>query len=188
MARPLSNLRLFVAAYPPGEIAAAWLEQLRSMDLPQYRLVPVEQIHLTLLFIGDTPVSRLDAVVESVQRSCAGVGPFELHPHSFIALPNEPPRQPSRLIAVETDAPAPLLEIQRRLALRLARASRKRADKPFRPHLTLCRFLSPTPVTLHDAAVPTQPFTITVEQVKLMRSTLSAFGAQHHEVESFALT
>src|SRR5690606_37699260 len=118
------DLRLFVAIYPPeggkaGQVGARdWLRALRKMDPPlaNHRQTPPEQVHLTLQFIGDTPEGELDRVIESVERSASGIGPFELKPVRFMTLP---PRGRPRLVALETDAPAGLLELQRRLAQRL---------------------------------------------------------------------
>src|SRR5690606_23530157 len=69
MAKPIANLRLFVAAYPPRETAEAMLEALRTLTLPDYRITPIEQVHLTLQFIGDTPARDLDETIESVRRA-----------------------------------------------------------------------------------------------------------------------
>lgn len=172
-----SILRLFVAVYPPVEVAEALLGLVRAQrDLPKYRLVPVGQVHLTLQFIGDTEVRELEEVIESVRRSAAGLEGFELAPERLITLPE---RGPARLIAAQTSAPAALLELQRRLAHRLAKNPRERAGDRFRPHLTLCRFATPAQVQL-DEAVGVPGFG--VERVRLMKSVLKPSGAEHVEV------
>jgi 2'-5' RNA ligase len=182
MARPRDNLRLFVGVYPPPEVAGRMLAALGDLRLPPHRLTPVGQLHMTLQFIGDTPVKDLDATVESVDRSRAGLPPFELKPLRLMALPK---RGPARLVAAETDAPPTLLELQRRLATRLARNVRARPGDRFLPHLTLCRFRAPTRVGPLDEplALPAYPVT----ELKLMRSTLHPDGARHHEVAVFSL-
>ncbi len=170
------NLRLFVAIYPPARIASSLSRSLGELVLPEHRRVPVEQIHLTLLFIGDTPPRQLDAVGESVRRASAGLGSFELGPLRLVTLPSG---GRARLVAAETDAPATLLELQRRLATRLARAPR-RDGGGFRPHLTLCRFRTPS-----RAAALEQPLSMPafgVDRIVLMRSTLTPQGARHQEV------
>jgi RNA 2',3'-cyclic 3'-phosphodiesterase len=185
--RPVANLRLFVAVHPPRELAEAWLRLVGGLGpppLPPHRLTPVEQIHLTMQFIGDTPAKRLDATTESVERATAGVAAFPLTPERLIVLPE---RGPARLIAMETDAPPSLLELQRRLAVRLA--TNVRSDAPgrtFRPHLTLCRFRSPSRYILPSVEV--EPASFEVERIVLMRSTLSPQGAMHHEVAACELS
>jgi 2'-5' RNA ligase len=174
-------LRLFVAIYPPPQIAAALLEAIRGLDLPPHRPVPPEQVHMTLQFIGDTAPEELDAVVESVGRAGGGLGPFSLQPQRLVRLPE---RGPARLVAAESDGPATLLELQRRLALRLAHGgARQRPGEGFRPHLTLCRFRSPRAMRPLDHPLHVGCFA--VERFVLMRSTLRPSGAEHEEVASF---
>jgi len=176
------NLRLFIAVYPPPATARVLLEALAGMDLPPHRLVPPEQVHLTLQFIGDAPPSSLAAIIETVRRAAGGVGGFLMTPQRLITLPQ---RRPPRLVAVETDRHAALLELQRRLAARLSRSARRRPGDRFRPHLTLCRFDAPTVTPALDAPLDVAPFA--VEAIALVQSTLRSDGAQHKTVEVVAL-
>lgn len=183
MSRPRTNLRLFVAVYPPPELSAKLLAALQSHELPDYRIVAAEQVHVTLHFIGDTPSKQLDTTIESVQRATAGISAFDLTVQGLITLG---PRGLARLIGAETDRPPELLEIQRRLVTRLARSPRRDSADRFRPHLTLCRFKKPTKgIELKN---PLDCRSFTVEQVALMKSTLRSDGAQHHEIMSCALS
>ncbi len=182
MSRPRTNLRLFVAVYPPPELSAKLLAALQSHDLPEHRLVPPEQVHVTLHFIGDTPTKQLDATIESVQRATAGISAFDLTAQGLITLG---PRGLARLVAAETDRPPELLEIQRRLVTRLARSPRRDATDRFRPHLTLCRLKKPKRgIELEN---PLDCISFVVDKVALMKSTLRSDGAQHHEIMSWAL-
>jgi RNA 2',3'-cyclic 3'-phosphodiesterase len=183
VARPTSNLRLFVAAYPPSGQAEQWLGVVRGIaGLPAHRLTPPEQAHITLQFIGDTPAKEIDATIESMERAASGLGAFSLTPRGLIALPE---RGPARLIALEADAPPALLELKRRLVQRLA-AKVKPEKRAYRPHLTLCRFRSPARFDL-PAEASVEPVPFAVSRILLMRSTLSPNGAQHHEVAACAL-
>lgn len=186
------NLRLFVAIYPPqggreGDPVRGsrdWLRAIRKLDPPlaNHRPTPPEQVHLTLQFIGDTPQGDLDRVIESIERSASGIAPFGLTPLRLMTLP---PRGRPRLVALETDAPPPLLELQRRLAHRLARNPRQKAGDRFLPHLTLARFT-------HDARprdldVPARDPMFHVEHLALVRSVLLPTGAQHRVLREFPL-
>jgi 2'-5' RNA ligase len=183
MARPSSNLRLFVAIHPPTDVVSAMLGSLDDLKLPPHRLTPREQVHMTLQFIGDTPSSALDATIESVQRAAAGLTAFQLAPRKLITLPE---RGPARLIAVETDSPSALMELHRRLATRLAQNVKPRDRERFLPHLTICRFRSPARGVKIDQSCDAQSFD--VNRIALMRSTLSSQGATHHEVVGCDLT
>lgn len=182
MSRPVSNQRLFVAIYPPPDVARSMCNALRKLTLPAHRETPMEQIHLTALFLGDTPAAEMDSVLESIERSVAGLKPFTLAPRRLIALPQQ---GPARLIACETDAPPDLMEIHRRLAHRLARNVRDRDVERFLPHFTLCRFRSPSRLSDFGPGRAIEPFH--VDQVRLMRSVLRPDGAEHVEVRTFPI-
>jgi 2'-5' RNA ligase len=180
MSKPATNLRLFVGIYPPQ--SRALLETLNGLTLPPHRVVPAEQLHLTVHFIGDVPLRDVDRTVESVARSAAGLASFALRPLELISLPR---RGRARLVAIETDRPAPLLEIQRRLVTRLARRVRSRPGDRFLPHLTLCRFSRPADLQRIEQPVKMDAFD--VPHIRIMRSTLSHEGAVHHELDRIEL-
>lgn len=182
MTRPVQNQRMFVAVYPPPAVQLELLEALTGRTLPPHRVTERDQVHLTLQFIGDVAVRELEAVKESVRRSAAGVGDFELRPLRLTTLPE---RGPARLVAVETDAPPALLEVQRRLRKRLARNAKERAAEGFLPHLTIARFTAPTPGFALAVPLACEPFA--VHGISLMRSVLAPDGARHSEVEHVAL-
>lgn len=158
---------------------------LHELELPRYRETPAEQVHLTVQFIGDTPVRDLERVIESAERSAKGLSAFALKPVRFIRLPE---RGRARLLAMETSAPPELKEIQQRAAHRLARKPRNDVGDRFLPHMTMCRFRPPA--ALHrNVVLPAlselPPFE--VEELHLMRSTLQPMGAVHHTVHTVAL-
>lgn len=179
---PSEDLRLFVAVYPPAAMARAMLAALGRLDLPGHRPTPAEHVHLTLQFIGDTRIKDLERVRESVERAASGVGAFRLRPLRLIGLPV---RGPTRLIAAETDDPAPMLEIQRRLAHRLARSPRARPGDRFLPHMTLARFQRGGVRIDIEETLDLGNFR--VEGISLMKSVLRPDGAAHTEVARFAL-
>jgi 2'-5' RNA ligase len=176
------TFRLFVAAYPTPQAAEAMLDELRRLALARHREVPAPQVHLTLQFIGERATRELDEIIESIERSCAGVGSFGLTPRSLIMLPE---RGAAKLVAAETDAPAQLLEVHRRLAHRLAREPRSNAADRFLPHMTLCRFAhGERPRRMaHPLDLPR----FVVQHIALMRSMLKPGGAEHAEVAAFPL-
>ncbi|MFN0132539.1 MAG: RNA 2',3'-cyclic phosphodiesterase [Phycisphaerales bacterium] len=176
-------LRLFVAIYPPLETRRAMVRTIKDLDPPpdpRHRATPVEHVHLTAHFIGETDPRQLADVVESVRRSAAGLNDFLLTPRRLITLPQ---RGRPRLIALETDTPPELLEIHRRLAHRLARPGRGRDH--FLPHLTLGRFnpaANPQP-----AEWPVRLDAWIVREIVLVRSVLRREGADHATVETVPL-
>jgi 2'-5' RNA ligase len=183
MAIAPTRLRLFVAAYPPASTAQRLANLAAGLELPPGRPTALEQIHLTLQFIGETDVRQLDEVQESVRRSASGIKPFALTLGSLLALPKP---SGARLVAISTDTPAPLVEIVRRLAHRLARAPRRDPADRFAPHLTLFRCSGPpSRIVIPDPAPMGESFL--VEDIRLMRSALLPTGARHDLVERIPL-
>ncbi|MEX2218973.1 MAG: RNA 2',3'-cyclic phosphodiesterase [Phycisphaerales bacterium] len=182
-----ATARLFVAVYPPEEVRAACLGALRGLGPgldPAHRETPVEQVHLTLLFVGHVAEKEMGEVAESVERSAAGVGAFRLTPLRLVCFPE---RGMPRLVAVELDAPAGLMEVRRRLVKRLARERRSTGGTPvpleterFSPHMTLCRFGGEARARRVGREVSLPGFS--VSEIVLFRSVLRPGGAVHSEV------
>jgi len=171
---------LFVAAYPPADVARALLMMLQECGLPAHRASRVEQVHMTLQFIGDTRLSDVDEVGESMARSASGVGHLEVLPRRIISLPD---RGPARLVAAETDRPPLLLELHRRLARRLAR--RPGEHEGFLPHMTLARFSGP--VKGLKVVSPVRLPSFIFADVRLMQSDLGPSEAVHRLVRAVVL-
>lgn len=181
------SLRLFVALHPARETADALLEVLRAQGragrLADHRETPAEQVHMTLQFIGERQKQEVDGVIESVERSASGLGAFELKPTRLISLPE---RGRARLVACATNEPPALMELQRRLAQRLARSPRAKPGDRFTPHLTLCRYAKMARPSRLEAELNLAPFAVT--EIKLMRSVLLPSGAEHRMVQAVALS
>jgi RNA 2',3'-cyclic 3'-phosphodiesterase len=68
------KLRLFCGLRLPDDAVdaiAGW-----QSGLERGRIVPRDNLHFTLAFLGRQPRSRLADVVEALQRRCADAGPF----------------------------------------------------------------------------------------------------------------
>jgi 2'-5' RNA ligase len=172
-------VRLFVAIHPPEDCRAAYAAALDELSLPggSWRPTPVAQVHLTLQFIGSVPERDLGGVVESVERSAAGLPSFQLVPQTLVTIPQ---RGPPRVIALTLDAPATMLEIKRRLVQRLARDPRRDDPDRFLPHITLGRFTGIGRVPRVEMEVSLPGFE--VRSIVLFRSVLRPSGAEHSEV------
>jgi len=167
------SARLFVALYPPTDVAQALLARLPADELPPHRTTPVHKVHLTALFVGEVDTRELERVKESVESAARGVRRFELQPLHLSPLPSG--KDDARLVAAITDAPSPLLELHERLAHRLANT--RKHEGRFLAHLTLCRFARPAAV---DVATPlTDLPSFRVDSISLMQSRLGPDGAEH---------
>jgi 2'-5' RNA ligase len=170
--------RLFVSIAPSPETA----EQLLGLLNPaatDLRVVPSEQIHLTLQFIGDIGVREMPGAMESVRRAAAGVRAFVLTIESLATFPLG--ETAPRLIAAIADSPPELLEIQSRLARRFARKARPKTHDRFIPHLTLGRFKPGAKAAAFRREV--EPIRQPIGAICLMESILHPSGAEHRVLE-----
>ena len=83
------------------------------------------------------------------------------------------------------DAPPSLVELQRRLATGLELDPQRARAARFLPHLTLCRFRTPTKILPVEAPLSAPGFP--VREVRVIQSILRPEGAEHSELASFAL-
>lgn len=172
--------RLFIAIYPPIDVAHALLNLLPRPRPHMLRLVPPEQIHLTLVFLGDRSDREQEGVRESIKRATAGIGPFQLRVSGLAILPDA---QAPRLVAAATDLPAGLSELQRRLSVRLAKRPRT-TQRPYRPHLTIARGSGMGSMGLEGGV---GECSIEAAAVLLVESVLRPKGAEHCVLERFPL-
>lgn len=136
----MSVIRAFIAINISREIEQRL--KVISGDLQQslrgvpIRWVPVENIHLTLKFLGDVSIANLDRLKNVLESEAAHHQPFEFSVGELGAFPSI--RRP-RVIWVSVQAPQELLALQNGVDTETARLGYPREDRPFSPHLTLGR-------------------------------------------------
>lgn len=180
-------MRLFVAVPLPEEIRrrlSRHAETWRS-DLPAARWVPVENLHLTLRFLGEVPAEEIETAGEAMKRAVDGRRCFELAlggPGCF------PPRGRPRVLWIGIEPDAELLDLQAALSSSLEEVLGLEPERRrFHPHATLARCRDGWSRSdaerwerrSHDAV--RSSFAVTY--VDLMESRLAPSGATHHRVE-----
>lgn len=186
--------RLFVALELPAEVRERLGElqrELRRQGLGHLRWVRPEGIHLTLKFLGETPVSRLAAIADALKEAVKGVPPLELGLGPAGAFGDR--RGPRVLwVGLEGDL-ASLQELQRRVELAMVGLGFPREERPFAPHLTLAR-VPPEAVARSRGqieralvALPVPRCLLVLREVSLMRSQLQPGGAVYTRLEAFPL-
>jgi RNA 2',3'-cyclic 3'-phosphodiesterase len=132
----VTDMRLFTGIAPAAEVAerlAAALDRLRPhADL---KWSPVENLHITMKFIGEWPEDRL-AELQSALAAIRNGGPFEIAIRCFGFFPN--PRRPHALFA-GVEAGPELNELAIRIDETVAAHGGKKEDRPYVPHVTLAR-------------------------------------------------
>jgi 2'-5' RNA ligase len=100
------------------------------------RWVSVDNIHLTLKFLGDVSLANVEMLEKILQTEVNAHHVFEISVGGLGAFPSN--RRP-RVMWVGVEAPAELPAVQDGVESALARLGYAREERPFSPHLTLGR-------------------------------------------------
>jgi 2'-5' RNA ligase len=139
-----------------------------------------EKIHITLKFLGDVEVSRIEELSRAAGRAAAHIEPFEL----TVAGPGAfPPHGPPRVLwlGIE-DISGQLSNLHRSLEDECAAAGFQREPRPFKPHFTVARIRTPHGAReLADAHRETsfEPQNFNASELVLMRSELGPGGSRY---------
>lgn len=143
--------------------------------------------HLTLVFLGDIPASRLGVVRQGLDFACRRIAPLELQTATLGAFPSA--RRPSVLWTGVAGDTAALRALHGALVEQLDRLYKD--ERAFKPHLTLGRvkrFVQQAEVTEALLNAPDYaPEVWRVERVGLYSSTLKSSGAVHDLLHETAL-
>ena len=177
-------MRAFVAIPVPEDICER-LEDLQS-NLPVGRLADPETFHITLAFLGEEPVERIEAAHEALEGLAAA--PFSLRLDGLDTFGGATPKTLFAAVAPSD----PLATLQRKVRSLLHGAGIMPDRARFRPHVTLARFRpgSGTEAGLmrfltRHATFGTAPFPVT--EVVLYRSHLTGDGAIHEPLAEYPL-
>jgi 2'-5' RNA ligase len=132
--------RLFIAIDLSPDVRR-WLEKARSVLEPglpagAVRWVDPQGIHITLKFLGEVAVNRIDGVRAAMDQAVAGVSPFSLTVEGLGCFPKT--ARP-RVVWAGVRAEPKLIGIQKRLEDILSATGFPRERRAFSPHLTLGR-------------------------------------------------
>lgn len=188
------HVRLFVACEVPEDTRRAIsvvIDELRSRSGTAVRWIRPEGVHVTLKFLGEVPVKQLPSIKLAVQEAVLVSAPFELE---FSSIGTFGGREGLRLMWVGIAGDVLRLEkLVRDVNAALAVVGFEAERRPFRPHLTLGRVRdeistrqrAEIEVAVGKMDVP--PSTWRTNQVSLMRSRLTATGAQYEVIATFPL-
>lgn len=167
-------------------------ERLKSGGHSGVRWVDPRGIHLTLKFLGDVAVGRLDGITAALTEAARGISPFRLEVGGLGVFPN-PRRVRVAWVGVsgETDR---LQQLQQRVESSLAALGFAAESRRFTPHLTLARVrdqVAPEERQRFGQFIENNDFKarhkIEVDTVYLMRSQLTRQGAIYTRISSVGL-
>lgn len=136
-------MRLFVAVDLPEETKRAIAGEQRRIAAALVRtrdslkLVKPEQLHLTLLFLGEVQEARVPPVIEAM-NAAVDLPTFDI---AFGGAGVFPPRGAPRVLWIGvTEGAAALISLQTEIAERIRVLGIAFDDRPFQPHLTVGRW------------------------------------------------
>jgi 2'-5' RNA ligase len=184
-------MRAFIAVELPDAIRSKLQQEIDDLRaLPSgraVRWVSAASIHVTLKFLGEVALDRIELISSAMPEVTASLTPFDLSVRGLGAFPNM--RRP-RVVWIGTeDRSGQLAQAQKELEDRLARAGFERESRPFNPHLTLGRVrrdasggdVERLGQALASAAAP-DIGELRVNGLSLMRSELRSTGAVYSRI------
>ncbi len=184
MPKSLESWRVFIAIELSRDVRhriKRHIDQLRS-ELPDVRAswVREENLHLTLKFLGDTPVDRVEAISKALAAAAGHRPTFDIQLAGCGAFP--PRGKPNVLWIGIEDNSGGLKQLHGEIEDACAAAGFARDSRSFHPHLTIARLRQPPGARelahLHET-IGFAPLDVTATEVCLIRSELSSAGSRY---------
>jgi len=194
MSKAPESWRLFIAielTQPVRHKIKEHIDRLRTA-LPDVRAswTRAENLHLTLKFLGDIPVSKVESLSQALLRAAKLATPFETVIQDCGVFP--PRGKPNVLwIGIGTHASgvlpskestSPIQWLHRTIEDECKAAGFARDQRKLHPHLTIARLRRPHGARelaeLHQA-IGFEPLSLKVADVCLIRSELSSAGSRY---------
>ena len=135
----MSRLRAFIAVDLPLKIRQNVQQAMLSLQRdirPLIRWVALENMHLTLKFLGDIPSENVEVLTQLIQAQADSFNSFDIHLSGIGSFPS-PKRQ--RVIYIGIQAPAALEAFQRQMESATRRLGYNPEERAFAQHLTIGR-------------------------------------------------
>jgi 2'-5' RNA ligase len=180
--------RLFIALELSPQVRDAIRPSLTEIQaaLParMVRWIPLENIHLTLKFLGDVPYPQIKAISEALNQAVEEGSPLKITIQHMGVFPNY--KRPS-IVWLGLSEPTGLLALlQKRIEQVIAPLGYPTEKRPFSPHLTIGRVqksLNPDQIRRLGTGLQTLELGHIAEWpcagVSLMESDLRPDGAQY---------
>jgi RNA 2',3'-cyclic 3'-phosphodiesterase len=183
--------RLFIAVRtnPDKNFGKLYSSLRKELEGESIKWINPENIHLTLMFLGDTDESRIPGIERILKSVCNRTQNFEISLKGFGVFKNISDPKVAWAGLYHSDK---LATLQGSLAQQLMEAGFKIDDKPFVPHVTIGRIknikdhdrFKMTMLKYHITDIQRVPVT----EVILFESILKQEGAVYKQVSAFSLT
>ncbi len=136
----MNQIRTFIALDFPLSILDSIEQQTKrlrqTLGNDVIRWVLTHNLHLTLKFLGNIPVSHLEFLKQMLAQATDSITQFDLQIGGVGSFPNS--NRP-RVLWVGIHAPAALSNLQKAIEEGAKRLGYEKEERPFSPHLTLGR-------------------------------------------------
>lgn len=136
----MNQIRTFIALDFPLSILDSIEQQTKrlrqTLGNEVIRWVLTHNLHLTLKFLGNVPVSHLEFLNQMLVQATDSITQFDLQIGGVGSFPNS--NRP-RVLWVGIHAPAALSNLQKAIEEGAKRLGYEKEERPFSPHLTLGR-------------------------------------------------
>lgn len=179
--------RAFIALEVPAAPRACLAEKLRWLRAtPGVNWVKEDNLHLTLLFLGDVDSARIPDLAKILSEAAERSAPFELALKGLELFPWKAPR----LVWASLEARDDSLTSWHKQLLSATRAEGFEPDaKPLKLHITLGRIKAALPPALEREILASEverggfPY----DSVTLYRSVLKPEGPNYHSLSQYLL-
>ncbi len=169
--------RLFFALWPREKVRKQMTECIKTLSRVQEpgRLVNPENLHLTLHFLGNIDIHRIECFIQQAQK--LSLPPFELTLSRSGYF-----QKPKVLWLGCDDIPDALLRLHRELGSRIERCGFTVESRAYSPHVTVSRKM-PLPA----ANQPIEPICWPVDSFVLVKSLTHCSGVEYQVRQRFML-
>ena len=139
-----------------------------------------ENIHLTLKFVGEVPVSRVRDLTQAAANVVAGLSPFEILIGDTGSFPKH--GTPRVLWIGVDDHSGKLAQLHAKIEDECQRLGFAKEGRAFNPHLTIARSRKPQgarALALAHKELGFDSTTISVKELTVIRSELSSNGSNY---------
>lgn len=183
----MDSFRLFISLPVEVGVASKLLKEFKRLDLPWEKLKTVEakDLHLTLKFLGDTPLEKLPDIINALENINLNINNLDLKiSQAKIFNPQRP-----QVIVLGLAENLELMALYQAVETELFEAGIAHKEmKKFSPHLTLARVKQAATIEEFKAIENWQiEKDFSVNHFNLQESVLSSTGPEYNVLQSFNL-